>query len=231
MRILGIDTSTMTGSVAIVEDERLVAEEILSVDVTHSERVIQSVDMVIKGARLSFSDIDGFGVAIGPGSFTGLRIGVAAVKGFVFSTNKPMVGVSSLLALAYNLASSSKAVAAVIDARRGEVYLGVYRFTNWVPEEVLKDTVLSPQAALDAVSRIEDDVVFVGDGIYLMREMIEGRFGRSAIPPAPFRLPRASNVAWIAASKMMKGEVDDPMSIRLNYIRKSDAEIKFGGSA
>src|SRR5512142_2291842 len=132
MKVLGIDTSTMMGAVGIVDGEELIAELRTNVSVTHSERLMLHVDGLLKSARLTLSDIDGFAVTVGPGSFTGLRIGLAAVKGLAYGTRKPVAGVSTLDVLADNLPYCKYQVCPVLDARKKMVYAAIYKPTDTV---------------------------------------------------------------------------------------------------
>lgn len=225
MKVLAIDTSTMMGSVALLEDDRIVAEGLLNVEVTHSERLISSVDDILKMASVDISDVDLFAVAIGPGSFTGLRIGLAAVKGFAFSLQKPIVGVSTLKALAYNAFASELPVVSLLNARRGEFYVGAYSFKKNGAKEILKESVMPPDRLVSYLKSLKKKMVLVGDGVYhLHDDQLKGIKNRIvSVPPAMVH-PRASNVAWLALEKFQDGKIDDPNSLVPNYIRTSDAE-------
>lgn len=225
MRILALDTSSMMGSVAVADEEKVIAEELLNIEVTHSERLIPSVDAVLEKAGISISGVDGFGVAIGPGSFTGLRIGIAAVKGFAFCTRRPVVGISSLAALAYNLCGSEKPVISVLDARRGEIYVGVYVFEGDDARAILPDTVMKPEKVIEYAASLGKRVTFVGDGIGRLRPLIEKQLRGAVIPPPGINHPRASNIAWLALKRIAAGNADDLVALNPNYIRKSDAEL------
>src|SRR4030043_141113 len=131
MKILAIETSTMLGGIAIVDDlSGLIAEVRLNVKSTHSERLVTATDYVLKQAGLKVSDIDVFAVAIGPGSFTGLRIGLSTVKGFSYATGKPIVSVPTLEALAWNFPYCRSPVCTMLDARKKEVYAALFKWDN-----------------------------------------------------------------------------------------------------
>jgi tRNA threonylcarbamoyladenosine biosynthesis protein TsaB len=217
----------MMGSVAIVEDDVLIAEQLLNIKVTHTERLIPSIEAVLQMAGCKLEDIDGFAVTIGPGSFTGLRIGLAAVKGMAFSLNKPVVGVSSLTSLAYNFFGSDKVIVSVLDARRGEYYVAVNKFDGGDLVNILEDTVMPPDELIEYVAALDaPHIVFVGDGVYGLREQIREKLSsRSFIPPPAMIHPRASNVAWLGLNRLANGDHDDLAGIKPNYVRKSDAEL------
>lgn len=226
MKILAVDTSCMMGSVALVEDDNVIAEQLLNIEITHSERLIPSIHIVLNTAGASLADLDGLAVAIGPGSFTGLRIGLAAVKGLAFTLGRPVAGISTLTSLAYNLFGFEMPIVSVLDARRGEFYIAVNRFEGEELVTILKDTVMPPAELIDYVSSLNEKVSFVGDGIYGLKELIDERLGsKAAIPPPGMIHPRASNIAWLALKRFKAGDSDDLATLRPNYIRKSDAEI------
>ena len=127
MRVLGIDTSSLLGGVAILDNETLLAESRLNVAVAHSERLMGEMDRMLRHSDLTVKDIDVFAVAVGPGSFTGLRVGLSTVKGLVYATGRPMVAVPTLEALAWNVPFCRYQVCPLLDARKGEVYAGLFK--------------------------------------------------------------------------------------------------------
>lgn len=197
MKILAIDTSTLTGSVALLETGDaglpLVAEITLSVRAIHSERLMSAVDRLMRDANVPLQEIDLFAVAHGPGSFTGLRIGIATVQGLVMATGKPAVGVSSLKGLAQNGVFHPGPVVPILDARRGEVYAAIYKKDEGKYPEVA----LSPDSFAEILAGFtnEGPLLLLGDGALAYREIFERRLGRSAeFAPAPFNTPRAANI-------------------------------------
>lgn len=223
MKILALDTSCMSGSVALVDGSNVIAEQTLNIQVTHSERLIPSIDFVLTSAGLGLSDVDAFAVAIGPGSFTGLRIGLAVAKAFAFTKCKPIVGVSSLKALAYNMYGSSCLVASLIDARRGEYYAGINKFEGKKLVTVLEDSLMPPDQLTHRLASF-DSITVVGDGVSRLRASIEKL--SSVTIPLPAQIgSRASNIAWLAAGRLANDDSDDAATLVPNYIRKSDAEI------
>jgi len=227
MKILAVDTSCMMGSVALVEEDSVIAEQTLNIKITFSERLIPSIKTVLESARVDLSEVDAYAVAIGPGSFTGLRIGLGAVKGLAFVTKKPIVGISSLTSLAYNLFKSEIPVVSVIDARRGEFYAAVNRFEGEAVVHILEDTVMSPDDLINYIISLNEKVAFVGDGVFELKDLINKSLqGGAVIPPPALLSPRASNLAYLAMKRLKAGDADDLAKLKPNYIRKSDAEKK-----
>ncbi|HXH82846.1 MAG TPA: tRNA (adenosine(37)-N6)-threonylcarbamoyltransferase complex dimerization subunit type 1 TsaB, partial [Candidatus Tectomicrobia bacterium] len=166
MRVLAVETSTLAGGVALLEDDRLVAEYLLDVRRTHSERLLAAVDRVLADAGWSARDIDGLAVAVGPGSFTGLRIAVSTVKGLALALGIPAVAaVPSLDAMAAALPWASLPVCPVIDARKGEVYASLYRWDGAAMERLWDHVALAPEAL---ARRLASPTILVGDGAELV---------------------------------------------------------------
>jgi tRNA threonylcarbamoyladenosine biosynthesis protein TsaB len=223
MYILGIETSTKTGSVAIVSEDGVIAQYSLNIEVTHSERLMATVDRVLKDTGLVIADIDGFAIAIGPGSFTGLRIGLAAVKGLAFSTNKPVAAVPTLEALAWNLPYSAYPICPLLDARKNEVYAAMYRFEETALVHIMAEAVISLSQLAD---RISEKTVFTGEGSLLFRDNIEKIFGdRALFAPRSATLPSAATIAEIGLTMIKSNRQADPDSLTPMYIRRPEAEV------
>lgn len=224
MKVLGIDTSTLTGSVGLIDDERPIAQYTLSIEVTHSERLMEAIDTLLHGARLSLDDIDGFAISVGPGSFTGLRIGLGTVKGLCMATVKKAVSVPTLEALAANVPYCTYAICPILDARKKEVYAALFKYDkNGDMIRITEDRVISPQLLAD---QIREPVVFLGDGVYVYRDFFKKRLGNFAhFAPANAMLPSGVSVARIGLPKLKRGETASSADVPV-YIRKSEAEIK-----
>lgn len=228
MNILAIDTSSASGSIALFSDKRLVAELTVSEAGVHAEWLLKSIDAFLSSINRSINEVDLFAVTNGPGSFTGLRIGVSAVKGLAWPTGKKAAGVSTLKALSLNLAYSGLPVCPVLDARKGEVYSALFSLKDGVIEELLPEAALAPPALVDALASLHlpSPPVFIGDGLKvyggLLREKV---VGASFAPEALWRI-RASNIALLASDDD-KGR--DPKELIPVYLRKSEAEIKADG--
>jgi tRNA threonylcarbamoyladenosine biosynthesis protein TsaB len=223
MRILGIETATRTGGAAIVTETGVLAAYTLNVEATHSERLMAAVDRVLSDSGTARGDIDGFAVSIGPGSFTGLRIGVSTAKGLAFTTGKPVAAVPSLRALAWNIPHAVHPVCPLFDARKGEVYAALYRheaggLATIMPERVLTLHELSAEA--------KGPTIFTGEGSLLFRDEIRSRFGERAYfaPPAA-TVPSAASVAEIGLGMLRSGGASDPDALTPLYIRRPEAEV------
>lgn len=223
MYILGIETSTTTGSVAVVSEDGVIAQYSLNVEVTHSERLMSTVDRVLNDTGLTIADMDGYAVAIGPGSFTGLRIGLAAVKGLALVTGKPVAAVPTLKALAWNLPYAAYPVCPMLDARKNEVYAAMYRFEGAALAHVMAEAVISLPRL---VERISGKTLFTGEASQLFRKEILNLFGdRALFAPRATMLPSAATVAELGLDMIKNGKQADLDSLTPMYIRRPEAEV------
>jgi tRNA threonylcarbamoyladenosine biosynthesis protein TsaB len=227
MKILALDTATQSCSVAVVDDGSLLAELTRFNSKTHSRHLMNLINMVCSIADLKAGDLDGFAVTIGPGSFTGLRIGISTIKGLAFSLGKPVVGVSSLDALAWQCAQSAYLICPLLDARKKEVYACRYRFKN---DELKKDGTEKVASPAEAVRGIREPSIFVGNAVQLYRENISAELGELAHFAAwGQHTIRASSIAWLSMAGFYRQQTDDVALLIPQYIRKPDAEIKRHG--
>lgn len=224
MILLAVDTSTSVGGVALLDDARLVAESRLNVRVTHSERLMGEIDAVLAHAKVAVVDIDVFAVATGPGSFTGLRVGVSTVKGLVFATGKRLVTVPTLEAFAWNLPQCRHDVCPLLDARKKQVYGAVF---SWQDQGFIRR--INEQAIhIDQlVQAITEPTVFLGEGALLYGDSIRKSLGsRALFGHPPSMVPAPSNVAFLGMSRALRNEFADPVSVTPLYLRRSEAELK-----
>ena len=223
MYILGIDTSTMTGSVALITEDRLIAEQTLHAKTTHAERLLTTINQVMRSASLKIREVDGIAVASGPGSFTGLRIGVTTAKSIAYSLQKPIVAIPSLDALASQYLYSELLICPVLDARKKEVYTAFYRNTGSEVQRLSDYSAIAPSALL---KDIREPVLFLGDGVIPYRQSIEDILGNLALFADPAHLlPRGRLVAKLGYNRLLIGDQDECFALVPSYIRKSDAEI------
>ncbi len=223
MYILGIETSTTTGSVAVVSEDGVIAQYSLNIEVTHSERLMSTVERGLKDTGLTISEMGGYAVAIGPGSFTGLRIGLAAVKGLALVTGKPIAAVPTLMALAWNLPYAAYPVCPMLDARKNEVYAATYRFKGSVLVHEIAEAVISLTRLAE---RISEKTIFTGEASNLFRKEIVNRFGdRALFAPVSAILPSAAIVAEIGLEMLKSGRQADLDSLTPMYIRRPEAEV------
>lgn len=222
MNILAVDTSALTATVAVMKDGVSVFENNITNALTHSETLMPMIDYALKSVKLNPADIDLFAVSQGPGSFTGIRIGISAVKALAYAVNKPVFGVNTLLALAYNLSVVENIpICPIMDARRSQVYNAVYRFKNGVPEEIKAPRALSVD---ELCSCIAEPTYFVGDGCNVYKNKIIELCGDKALfAPPHMMLQKASSVAF-AASVADEKDYLSPEALEVIYLRKSQAE-------
>ena len=223
MKVLAVDTATKSCSVAIVEEESVIVETTLFIEQTHSKHLMEIIDQVLDLSELTVAELDGFAVTKGPGSFTGLRIGISSIKGFAMASSKPVVGVSSLDSLAMQCSFSSYLVSPLLDARKGEVYFSRYRFENGYLKKEVREQAVSP---VQAVCDINEPCLFVGDGAKIYQNKIKDKLGNLAyFAPSYQNTIRASTVAHISMAKFEINDTDDNSLFVPHYIRKSWAEL------
>jgi len=226
MKVLGIDTSTSCGSVGLIDEDSVISEYLLTVPVTHSERILGSIGMVLKESRCTIADLDGWAISLGPGSFTGLRIGVSTIKGLAFATRKPVAGVSTLDVLASQVSPTPYQICPILDARKGEVYTAFYRYEHGkLPKRQSAYHAITPE---ELVKKIRKRAIFLGDGMKTY-----GNFIRKALPslatfPAfPLSAPHGSVVALLGLKLLREGRPLDLSAFTPTYVRASEAEIKW----
>ncbi len=222
MKILAVDTATQSCSVAVVDKESLLAEVTLGSVQTHSKHLVKLINQVNTLSGLTISELDGFAVTRGPGSFTGLRIGISTVKGLAAASGKPVVGVSSLEALASQCFASSYLICPLIDARKGEVYYSSYRLEDGRLIQISKEQVKPPAEVLKGIS---EPSLFVGNGSLLYRAEIERKMGNFAyFAPTSLNIIRAATVGHLSMKRIENRNTDEIAKLVPHYIRKSDAE-------
>jgi len=223
MKILAVDTSTQTCSVALIDDDALIAETTTGLQQTHTKHLMGLIENLLADAGMRVDALDGLAVVQGPGSFTGLRIGISSVKGLSAARGKPVVGVSSLEALAVQCLSYNDCIYPMIDACRAEVYASGYLATPGALERLEAEQVIKPDKML---TNCKTPCLFVGSGALLYRDLIRARLGTKAhfAPPLQHHV-RASTVAHLAWQRFKQGECGENGELVPDYVRKSDAEI------
>lgn len=230
MKILAVETSTLFGGIAIIDDmSGLLIEIRLNIETTYSERLMVQIDHALKLTGLSPSEIDAFAVTIGPGSFTGLRIGLSTIKGFSYATKKPILTIPTLDSLAWHFPFSEIPVCPLLDARKQEVYAGLFRWDrNGFKKEIAETSLPIKVLADQILSLHRGKVLFTGEGSLLYKESILNYMEGSAIfAPAEKIAPSPAVVASLAMKKAFAGDYSEPMTLVPRYIRKSEAEIKW----
>ena len=225
MRILGVDSSGMVASVALVEDDLLVAEYSVNYKKTHSQTVLPMVDEIVMMTELDLNTIDAIAVAAGPGSFTGLRIGAATVKGLGLALEKPVISVPTCHGLAYNLWGSDKLICPIMDARRNQVYTGLYRFDeagNLVTE--MDQIPMDVNELIDLLLEKDEEVQFTGDGIQVYGSQILSKMKHARLAPAHLNKQKAGSVAYAGACRYAHEQYINGDDFAPEYLRMSQAE-------
>ncbi|MCZ6633155.1 MAG: tRNA (adenosine(37)-N6)-threonylcarbamoyltransferase complex dimerization subunit type 1 TsaB [bacterium] len=222
MLVLGLETSTPVCSVALSDAEHILAEYTLELGIHHSERLLPMVQRILDDAAVSLPDLSGIAIASGPGSFTGLRIGMSTAKGLCMALDISLLAVPTLQALAFSVLSNGMAVCAMLDARREEVYGGVYRLEAGVPVVFVED---QAGCVTSFLSELPRPVWFTGDGARAYRKQIVEAMGADAhfVPNAMGR-PQAGSVAQLGIRLLNRGDVSDPGVVEPTYLRRSQAE-------
>jgi tRNA threonylcarbamoyladenosine biosynthesis protein TsaB len=225
MRILAADTSTSINTVAVCDDERILAETIVDCGRGHSERLINTVDWVLAEAGLGLDDLDALAVSIGPGSFTGVRVGVATWKGLALGKRLPLVPVPTLDAMTRLSAFPNGLVCPLLDARMKEVYGAIYRFGAGEREKLTEDRVCPIDALLDEIEDKGLQPLVLGNGASLYRDRIRERLPHATFAPGICAVPRASAVAMEALDLIAHGVCTVAADVSPVYLRQSQAEM------
>jgi tRNA threonylcarbamoyladenosine biosynthesis protein TsaB len=227
--LLAFETATRAASVALLRGAELLAERMAPRDRTTAEALLPALDALLTEAGVPLATIDAFAVSIGPGSFTGLRVGIATVKGLAFGTGRPVAPVPTLAALAGTAGAPREAVIALLDARRGEVYAAGYAPTSAGPwgREILPEGVYTAEAL---AARLPPACLLVGDGVAVCGERLRERRGAGVeVQPPSEREPRARHVGALGAAILAAGGGIDAAAVAPRYLRRAEAEVKRTG--
>ncbi len=222
MKILSLDTSAAVASVALCDGERLLAEYTLNNGNTHSETLLPMIENILSNFNLGTKDIDIFAASAGPGSFTGVRIGAATIKGLAFSTQKPCIEVSTLEALAENAVALKGLICPVMNARRSQVYTSLFRSDGNTLTRLLEDSAMSIAELDEYLSSFGETVVFIGDGYDITLSALQKTTARAV--PDRLRHQSAYSVASVAYRKYLAGSSVSDREFKVNYLRPSQAE-------
>ena len=225
MSILAIDTATQVSSVAVLKEGRLLAELTMQGKLTHSETLLPHIEQVLKMAAVVKEELTGIAVSNGPGSVTGLRIGLAAAKAMSYVLGIPLVGVSTLQALAHQLPAPGIRVMCLLDAQKGNAYVESYRWENNSLQVVDSVQVAKITDIVAACANMNEQVILLGDAV---QKKVAGKLELPAnvsVAPPHIVMPRAACVAMLGQAKLMAGETDNVMDLEPVYIRRSEAEV------
>ena len=224
MLILAFETSAKAGSVALLENGRLLAENYQNTGLTHSQTLMVMAEDMLKAAGKTVADLTAVAVAEGPGSFTGVRIGVAAAKGMSWGAQLPCCGVSTLEAMAKTLGAWDGFVCACMDARRSQVYNALFAVHGGKLERITPDRAIALADLKEELKNLEKPIFLVGDGSNLCYNTLLEEVPNLVLPPEHRLHQRASGVALVAAEKIAAGETCDGNALTPNYLRLSQAE-------
>jgi tRNA threonylcarbamoyladenosine biosynthesis protein TsaB len=222
--ILAIENSGLCGSVALVTAAGCLAEYSLISPKTHSKRLLSTIDAILSGTGNDLSGVDAVAISIGPGSFTGLRIGLATAKGICMAAGKPLIDIPTLEGLAAQLSVQPRQICAVLDARKKEVFAACYRMKA---DETLQTTMAPTACSPDRLAEaIIEPTLFIGDGVQLYGNLFQEKLADLFHPvPATLYFPRASVIGFLAEKRWHRKEFADVLEAAPLYLRASDAEL------
>ena len=227
MKVLGIDTSSNATSIAVIEDNKLICEYTVNTKTTHSQKLMPMIENMLKISEVNVNDMDMIAICQGPGSFTGLRIGMATAKALSHVNNLPIVGVNSLELLAGNMDLSDKKICSILDAQRTQVYMGQYKFENNKLVEIKSVDVVEIDELLEELKSSNEEWILVGEAVYKYEDKIK-EIENICVPAPSHNVNKASSLCSIAMSKYNQNiDVYDCYSINPVYIRKSQAEVQY----
>ena len=225
MRVLALDSSGIVASVAVVEDDTLVAEYTVNYKKTHSQTLLPMLDEIVKMTELDLKTIDAIVVAKGPGSFTGLRIGSATAKGLGLALDKPLVGIPTVEALAYNLYDVNGLICPIMDARRRQVYTGIYRYEDHRLMTVKDQMAVGIEELLSMLNEMGEAVTFLGDGVPVFKDIIADKLTVPfSFAPAHLSRQRAGAVGALGVLYYKEGRTETAAEHKPDYLRVSQAE-------
>lgn len=227
MIVLSIDSATDAATVAVVSDDQILGEMNFANKKQHSVLIMPMIDGLLKSLDLTINDIDGFVISKGPGSFTGLRIGMATIKGLSLGSSKPYVSISSLDSLAYNLYGTKGIVCPIMDALRENVYCGLYKFENGEMIKLMDYDRLSLDELVSKLKEFNEPVYFVGDGTKKYGDLLKNSLDNCFFVPNNLNYTRASSLGELGIKLLSQGIRDDINLSNPLYLRKSQAEREY----
>jgi tRNA threonylcarbamoyladenosine biosynthesis protein TsaB len=222
MKILAIGTSGKNCTVAITEDAKVIKEININDGLTHSQNLLPTIDKIFRDTSMDLKDMDYYACSIGPGSFTGIRIGVATIKGLCLGVDKKVVGVPSLLALAYNVKEFKGYIVSCIDARNDNVYAGIYDNTSPTPTLVGNYISDNVQVLVNEIQKLNGNFLIVGDGVNVLKDLLSAENIHFAEEEK--NLEYASSIAMASIDMINNNQVTDGVHISPLYLKKSQAE-------
>ena len=223
MLVLAFDTATPVGSVALVDEERTIVGRYFDIGLQHSQRLFVEIDQVLTVAGITLADVDAVAVSIGPGSFTGLRIGLSAAKGLCLAAGTALVTVPTLEALAARLPYARHPVCTMLDARRREVYTALYDNSEGEPQLLSAPRALAPALLLE--ERAGEATIYTGDGVRAYQELISAAGSCALTAPSHCARPEAGAIGRLGLAKLRAGDLADLATSEPDYLREPDAKV------
>lgn len=228
MNILAIETSSLVASAAIVSDDVMIAEYTMNYKKTHSQTLLPMIDEICKMTEFDVNNIDAIAVSAGPGSFTGLRIGSATAKGLGLALDKPLIHVPTVEAMAYNIYDTDKLICPIMDARRSQVYTGIYRNQCGVVETVKDQCAIAIDELIAIIDELGEEVIFLGDGVPVFKQILDEKLKVSHVyATSQLNRQRAGSVAEAGKYYYNKGMVEKAQDHKPDYLRQSQAEREY----
>ena len=229
MKILGIDTSSPSGSVALIDNDHVISESCLDSSPAYSDKLLTEVDAVLNRSKTNLNEIDGFAITTGPGSFTGLRVGMSLLKGLILATEKPFASVNTLDAYAETVLPGPYAICPVLDARKKEVYSALFSSKNDLCVRETADQAIKPKNLCD---QIKQPTAFVGNGLEVYKELFTSCLQNNFVHNVPLKkLTVAASAGLIASRDLKKNLHYDLDYLTINYVRPSEAELNYTEAA
>ncbi|MBE6047018.1 MAG: tRNA (adenosine(37)-N6)-threonylcarbamoyltransferase complex dimerization subunit type 1 TsaB [Clostridium sp.] len=222
MIVLSIDSSSKVATVALLNNDEILGEYVINNKREHSVLLMPMIENLLKDCNLSIDDIDGYVVSKGPGSFTGLRIGMATIKGLSFGSSKPYISISTLDALAYSLIDFNGLICPIMDALRENVYTALYKNTNEKLENILEPKPMDIDKLVELLKERNEDVIFTGDAISKHKDYIKANLPNAKFAPNHLSIIKASSLGELGLNLLKSGKYDDPNSAPI-YLKQPQA--------
>ena len=227
MKVLGLDTSSNATSIAVIEDNKLICEYTVNTKTTHSQKLMPMIENMLSISEVNIKEIDAIAICIGPGSFTGVRIGMATANAISHVNNLPIIGVNSLEILAGNMNLCDKKICSILDAQRNQVYTGRYKFENGSIVEIQPVDVVEIENLLEEISKDNEEWILVGEAVYKHQDKIK-EIKNINIPAPSHNVTKSSSLCSIAMEKFNNNiDIHNCYDINPMYIRKSQAEVQY----
>lgn len=222
MIVLSIDSSSKVATCALLNNDELLGEYVLNNKREHSVLLMPMIEKLLEECNLTLDDVDGYAVSKGPGSFTGLRIGMATIKGLSFGSSKPYISISTLDALAYSLVNFKGIICPIMDALRENVYTGLYKGNNNKLETILEPTPMDIDKLVEMLKEKDEDIIFTGDGLSKHKDYIKDHLPNAKFAPNHLNIVRASSLGELGLNLLNEGIHDDPNSAPI-YLKQPQA--------